>query len=256
MSDKETIAVWFSCGAASAVAAYETLRLYGARYNIRIVNNPVVEEHPDNLRFLADCEKWFGQKIEFAINNKWPDCSAHTVWTKRKFMGNNRGAICTEQLKKKARAQWEAENTRHGMSGWMVFGFTADEKARHDKFVMTERQNVIPVLIDLGYTKQDCMNIVASHGIKLPEMYALGFPNANCIGCIKATSPTYWNHVRKHFPAVFWQRALLAAQLGVRLVRYKGERIFLHHLPEDAQGRPLASLVMPECGIFCEEYAQ
>mgnify|MGYP001162980698 CR=1 FL=1 len=46
------ITVWFSCGAASAVAAKKTIEIYGAKNNIRIVNNPVKEEHPDNQRFL------------------------------------------------------------------------------------------------------------------------------------------------------------------------------------------------------------
>jgi len=42
MKDK-TIVVWFSCGAASAVAAKMTIDLYGADNTIRIVNNPIKE---------------------------------------------------------------------------------------------------------------------------------------------------------------------------------------------------------------------
>lgn len=48
------IAVWFSCGAASAVASYLTLQKYGKDYDVRIVNNPVAEEDDDNRRFLKD----------------------------------------------------------------------------------------------------------------------------------------------------------------------------------------------------------
>jgi hypothetical protein len=50
----ETIVVWFSCGAASAVAAKKTIELYGETNIIRIVNNPIKEEHEDNQRFLKD----------------------------------------------------------------------------------------------------------------------------------------------------------------------------------------------------------
>jgi hypothetical protein len=39
MEDK-VIAVWFSCGAASAVAAYKTIEKYGEGNTILIVNNP------------------------------------------------------------------------------------------------------------------------------------------------------------------------------------------------------------------------
>lgn len=42
MEYKETIAVWFSCGAASAVAAKKTIEKYGNTHNVIIVNNPVV----------------------------------------------------------------------------------------------------------------------------------------------------------------------------------------------------------------------
>ena len=38
------ITVWFSCGAASAVAAKKTIELYGDIATIRVVNNPVAEE--------------------------------------------------------------------------------------------------------------------------------------------------------------------------------------------------------------------
>ena len=55
MKDK-TITVWFSCGAASAVAAKKTIELYGQDNHIRVVNNPIKEEHPDNVRFLKDVE--------------------------------------------------------------------------------------------------------------------------------------------------------------------------------------------------------
>ena len=82
-------------------------------------------------------------------------------------------------------------------------------------------------------------------------MYRLGYPNANCIGCVKATSPTYWNLVRRTFPDVFTDRAAQSRRLGARLARLDGQRIFLDELPPDAQGRPLKQ--MPECGLFCEE---
>ena len=54
MDDKKTIAVWFSCGAASAIAAKKTIELYEKTHNIIIVNNPILEEHEDNRRFLND----------------------------------------------------------------------------------------------------------------------------------------------------------------------------------------------------------
>lgn len=242
------IAVWFSCGAASAVAAKKTIEKYGSTHEIRIINNPVIEEHEDNFRFLKDVELWLGRTIEFAINPKYPSNSAYDVWEKKKYMSGVMGAPCTFELKKKARQIWENENKPE----YHVLGFTYDEIKRHNRFVERERENVLPVLIDEKITKQDCFNIVKNAGIKLPEIYNLGYPNANCIGCVKATSVTYWNLVKSKHPEIFAKRVEQSRRLGVRLATYKGKRIFLDEIPDGAKGRSLKNLNF-ECGIFCEE---
>jgi len=100
--NKQTIAVWFSCGAASAVAAKKTIEQYGNTCNIRIINNPIKEEDSDNQRFLKDVEKWLGVKIETCINHNYPSCSAVDVWD-RGYMSGIAGAPCTLELKKHAR---------------------------------------------------------------------------------------------------------------------------------------------------------
>lgn len=243
----ETIAVWFSCGAASAVAAMKTLEIFSSTYNIRILNNYILEEDEDNRRFLHDVEKWLGVEIEDVKHPGFPSGSAVSVWDSKRFMSSIHGAPCTMLLKKEARQLWEKENH----ASYHVLGFTADEKKRHDNFVQSERP-LLPVLISEGITKADCYRIINEAGIKLPRIYEMGYPNANCIGCVKATSPTYWNHVRKHHPHVFDQRARQSAALGAKLVRHKGERIPLTELPLDAKGRPLKNMDF-ECGIFCEE---
>jgi hypothetical protein len=43
----------------------------------------------------------------------------------------------------------------------------------------------------------------------------------------------------------------LSRQLGARLVRVKGKRMFLDELPEDAKGNSMKNMNF-ECGIFCE----
>ncbi len=241
----ETIAVWFSCGAASAVAAKLTVDKYKDTHNILIVNNPVKEEDQDNLRFSEDVANWIGHEILYACNPDFPDNSAVSVWDKRKFMSGIKGAPCTLLLKKEARYLFERANK----IDWHVLGFMVDEKDRHDRFVKFERENVMPILIDAGLKKQDCFKILTDAGIKLPHVYELGYPNANCIGCVKATSPTYWNHVRKMHPKVFEARAKQSREIGSKLVRNKGKRIFLDELPIDAKGLPMKSY---ECGIFCD----
>lgn len=244
----QKIVVWFSCGAASAVAAKRTVEIYGADNDVRIVNTYIKQEDIDNLRFFKDVEKWIGHPIESAGNRLFPKGDCEEVWRKRKYMSGTKGAPCTKVLKKEARYQWEEENK----PDWHVMGFTADEEKRHKIFVISELPNLIPVLINDKLTKEDCFKILIDAGIELPYSYKLGYVNANCIGCVKATSPTYWNHVRKTHPNVFSERAALSKEIGCRLVRYKGKRIFLDDLPPDAKGRPMKKLKNVECGIFCE----
>lgn len=248
MTAARKIAVWFSCGAASAVAAKLTLDRH-SNDDVRVLNCPVAEEHEDNRRFLRDVERWLGVEIEQVTNANFPDASAAMVWDKRKFMSGPMGAVCTVELKKGAREQWER---RHNPD-YHVLGFTVDEKHRHERFVLGERSNVLPVLIDAGLRKKDCLEILRQAGIRPPAIYSLGFPNANCIGCVRATSPEYWRLVRDKFPAVFAERAEQSRRLGARLVRVAGERLFLDEMPDGAAGQ--ISLDFDGCNVFCEERA-
>jgi len=158
------IAVWFSCGAPSACALKLTVEQYGAE-NVRALNNPIAEEDPDNRRFAKDVADWCGIEIEEVRSPKYPDASAKTVWQKRKAMAFPKGAPCTHHLKKEARQEWE----RHNDAFCHVFGFTLEEQARHDRFVLTERDNVLPILIDAGMTRDMCFDMVRSAGIRLPR---------------------------------------------------------------------------------------
>ena len=68
---------------------------------------------------------------------------------------------------------------------------------------MPEYEHEFP-LKDL--TKSDCHGIFRKTGIKRPAMYSLGYPNNNCIGCLKG-GIDYWNHIRRDFPQVFEKRS-------------------------------------------------
>ena len=69
MSEPRIIAS-FSCGAASAVATKLALEDFGPD-RVTIINIEIQEEHPDNRRYLADCEQWFGSPIEVLRDTKY-----------------------------------------------------------------------------------------------------------------------------------------------------------------------------------------
>jgi len=243
---KTVIGVWFSKGAASAVAAKKTIEIYGKYHDVIIINNPVDEEDADNMRFQKDISNWIGKEIIEAKNSKLGHTSAVQVWADRSYMSGNKGAPCTMLLKKEARYEFEATHK----IDWHVLGFCANEKGRHDRFITQERENVIPVLINLSITKNDCYKIIEDAGIELPLSYRLGYDNANCIGCVKSSGVWYWNKTRQTHPEIFRQRAIQSREIGCKLVRLNGKRIFLDELPEDAIGRPSHRSV--ECSSFCD----
>jgi hypothetical protein len=243
-NSKETIAVWFSCGAASAVATYLTVEKYRETHNILVLNNPIDEEDEDNLRFKKDIEEWIGIKIIESINTEQNTTSAEVIWKRRKFMANNQGAPCTMLLKKGARHEAELKYK----IDWHVLGFTKEEEHRHKRFTTFERKNVIPILIENVFSKSDCFNFILNAGIKLPRVYEF-LDNANCIGCVKSSGIDYWQRVRKHYPEIFEKRAVLSRELKCKLVKYNGKRIYLDELPLDAKGRKGSR---PECSIFCQ----
>ena len=240
----DRIAVWFSCGAASAVALKETIERY-PECQVIALNNFIAEEDSDNRRFLNDVAEWLRIEIQDVRNPRYPSGSCVEVWEYRRFMSGVGGAPCTQELKFNARLNWQKFNPTE----WVVMGLHAGEEDRHED-LKRKIPNLLPVLLDAGRTKGDCFRILMEAGIEPPLMYRLGYPNANCPGCVKATSPTYWNHVRKVHPQVFEQRAKLSREIGARLVQVKGERIFLDELDSEATGRPMKDMDF-ECNGLC-----
>jgi len=236
--------VWFSCGAASAVAAWIATQEYGNKCEI-VYCNTLATEHPDNARFLGDVENWIRRSVTIITSDKYSDVD--DVFMRTKYMSGPAGARCTVEMKKIPRERYQQPDDIH------IFGYTSDEQARIERF---EEQNpslqVEWILSDHHISKQSCYRILEENEIELPMMYKLGFDHNNCIGCVKASSPKYWQKIRQHFPEVFERRAQQSRLLGARLVRYDGQRIFLDELPLLVDGQINLFDEEIECGPVCQ----
>lgn len=62
------IIAWFSCGVTSAVACKIALSLYD---DVQIYYIETGSGHPDNVRFISDCERWNGQPIHTIRSDKF-----------------------------------------------------------------------------------------------------------------------------------------------------------------------------------------
>ena len=231
--------VWFSCGAASAVAAKLAVETHG---DCEVVYCDLFDtEHPDNRRFFDDVQRWIGKPITVIRSAKY--LTINEVFEKRRYMAGRHGAICTTELKKLPREAYQRHDDIH------IFGYTADEQRRADEFeARNQSLDVEWILIERGVSKVRCLQMLSAAGIALPAMYALGFDHNNCLGCVKATSPGYWNRIRRLFPDVFAQRAAQSRAIGCRLARVDNIRIFLDELPTDATA-PDDDI---DCGPVCQ----
>lgn len=237
---------WFSCGAASAVATKIAIDTFKDRPLV-IAYCGIVNEHPDNERFLKDCERWFGRSIVRLGNDEYKR-DIYEVFDRTDYLVGPKGAACTRLLKKEVRRQFERPGDRQ------VFGYTLGEEERLDAFI--DANNGVDVkapLISQGLDKSACLAIIAAAGIELPAMYRMGYRNNNCIGCVKG-GVGYWNKIRVDFPEVFERMAQQEEKMGRTMLRVsidgKRQRVPLRKLDPEA-GRHDSEPDF-ECGIACE----
>jgi hypothetical protein len=164
---------WFGCGAASAVAIALDLRAHPGGVVAYCETNA---EHPDNARFLADCERWWGVSVIRLASDEYAD--TWDVWERRRFLSGPTGAPCTGILKVAPRHAFQRVDDVH------VFGYTCDatDQARAARLAETFHELTIEnPLIVAGLDKAACLAMVQGAGIALPVMYSLGFTNNNCL---------------------------------------------------------------------------
>lgn len=269
--EKEKIIAWFSGGVTSAVCCKICLDLYGHE-NVRIVFIDTKNEHEDTYRFLNDCEKWYGKKIETItgvgklslLNDRYE--SIEDIWAKYKSLNVAHGAICSSQLKRRVREVWQKTNKYKAQA----FGFDINEPKRAKGMALNNKHlNPIFPLLLYGLSKKDCIKMLNDANIEAPLMYKMGFLNNNCFrtGCVQG-GIGYWQKIRDEFPDTFDRMANMEHKLTnikgkpVTMLRsqkkdsYK-KHIFLKPHPEYkdcldlslVKGRPVKPLF--ECNGFC-----
>lgn len=196
--------VWFSCGASSAVAA----KLVLAQGPAEIVYTDPGSEHPDNKRFMAECEEWFGQEVTKLKSEQYED--TWDVWAKTNYLVGPQGARCTAELKRKLRFAFQQPDDRQ------VFGYTVEPREQ-GRAALAEKTNPEVdwwwPLIEMNLNKADCLAMIERAGIELPAMYKLGYDHNNCIGCPKGAIG-YWNKIRVDFPVTFHRMAVEERRVG------------------------------------------
>jgi hypothetical protein len=228
---------YFSAGVSSAVAT----KLMIGEID-RVMYTHIDDQHPDTMRFVKDCETWFGKPVEIWQS---PLKSVENACRMASYIRHpQRGAACTLRLKRRVRKEFEEAN-----KGKMrvVWGMDMTERARCKRLrkSMPEHEHVFP-LVNRGIDKTQAHEILRASGIRRPAMYELGYHNNNCIGCVKG-GMGYWNRIRQDFPQVFAARCAMERAIGFCIL---GHHQWLDELDPE-RGRHEAP-ICDECGIFCE----
>ncbi len=200
------VLVWFSCGAASACAAKLTLLQYPEAEILYC--DTLANEHPDNLRFMHDVQKWIGKEIKILKSSKYHDI--FEVFDGTGWLYGQSMAKCTIELKRNVREKYQSAGDLH------IFGFGIDEVERIKRFKRDNPEIYLSFpLLDQAMNKIDCLRMLSQAGIEIPAMYRLGYKNNNCIGCIKG-GKGYWNKIRRDFPHIYERMAKQERKMNVR----------------------------------------
>jgi len=237
------IVSWFSAGVSSAVATKLVIDEVD-----KIIYNHIDDQHEDTMRFVKDCEQWFGKEIEIAQSVYKDVDTACRGWggeNSKGFIRSVRGfAPCTELLKRRVRKEWEYKNDHENHT--YIWGMDCNEANRFERLsvAMPNQKHRCP-LIEQSISKAHAHEILKANGLKRPIFYDMGYHNQNCLGCIKG-GMGYFNKIRRDFPEVFAKRAKMERDIGASCI--KG--VFLDELDPE-RGRHDAPIV-EDCGIMCE----
>ena len=208
----------------------------------------ILDQHPDSLRFIRDCERAIGEEVRILRSSEYrcvEDCirAAGVIKMPGGF------APCTNWLKKRVRKEWEERHKDCELT--YVWGFDLKEKSRAERTIEANPQaeHEFP-LIDRGLSKEEVHGLFErTFDFKRPKMYEMGYPNNNCIGCVKG-GMGYWNRIRKDYPEVFDNRAKLERLVGHSMLKdSKGNPIYLDEL--DPNRGNMNTEIFPDCGIMC-----
>ncbi len=228
---------YFSGGVSSAVATKLAINDLSA-----IFYTHIDDQHPDTMRFVRECENWFGREITIMQS---PLRSVENACRMASWIRSPAGAACSIRLKRRVRKQFERE---HEGRLEIVWGFDYSESRRAEwiRGLMPLPNHRFP-LIDSRMTKEDAHKILRASGIKRPAMYDLEYQNNNCVGCVKG-GMGYWNKIRVDFPDVFWARATMERDIGYPIL---GRRDGWLDELNPTRGRSKGP-ICDDCGIFCE----
>jgi 3'-phosphoadenosine 5'-phosphosulfate sulfotransferase (PAPS reductase)/FAD synthetase len=215
----------FSGGAASAYVAY-LMTLKHGKDKSKLFFTDTLWEHPDNHRFMIDVCEEIGIDYVKRIDGRTPE----EVFDDTRFLGNSRLAKCSSELKVKQTAIYLEELRDQGFEPVLYFGIGKHEKRRRENLEQLYNHFLLPrdgeeqpvktvfPLYESNISDDKIKEIITLEwGIRLPEMYYLGFSHANCGGRCVRGGFNHYKHLYETWPEVYIEQEEMEKRLRTQL---------------------------------------
>ena len=154
---------WFSAGVSSAVATKICIDEID-----EIIYTHIDDQHSDTLRFVKDCEEWFGKPVEILQSDYKSVEDACLGAGGRGYVNGVGGAPCTRYLKRRVRKEWEL-NQKTSLR--YVWGLDLNEIDRCERLenAMPAQGHIFP-LVERKLNKVEVHRILKASNIKRPKI--------------------------------------------------------------------------------------
>ena len=168
-------------------------------------------EHPDLYRFLKE----ISVKIGFTITEDSDGRTPEEIFRDKKFLGNNRTALCSVHLKAKRLQKYATTEDV------VYFGIDCGphELKRAARISMLYARLGIKTrfpIIETGTKRREMAAWLTDINVEMPELYQRGFEHNNCAGgCVRA-GIKQWKKLYYEYPEIYAERERVEREFNER----------------------------------------
>lgn len=218
MSDETLHVVNFSGGLCSFWAAHRVKQRHGIENLVLLFADTLIED-PDLYEFNEHSASILGVPITRLSRGLTP----WELFRRQGLIGNSRYPICSVYLKREPLDEWHArygkdliqirqysfwDDGRRPLIVYVGFDWTEENRLNDLRREKPQWRWEAPMQDEPIWDKCRMEREAIALGMKIPELYRLGFPHNNCGGrCVRA-GISHWVHLYRVLPARFleWER--------------------------------------------------
>jgi len=188
----------------SFYTAFLSIQKHG-KENVLLYFNDTKWEHADLYRFLNDIQAFLDKEIYIDADGRTPE----QVFFDEHFLGCNRVPVCSRVLKAERLQKFYKDGDN------LIFGIGLEEYNRMHRIIAVYQNIYVKTgkfctlefpLIKQEIPRHKIDDWFKQTGIKMPELYKLGFEHNNCSGGCVRQGKKQWRKLLKTMPDIYQQR--------------------------------------------------